>query len=130
MRMWLFGITTMLEMETGPMIERLWPNGEWQSMVSDGRLGKAQSLLEERERRNQPSTLLACLQFADKLQILLENETLFHQFGFPSKKAARNICKAIELLRNNLAYAQDIVSHDFAQVARIAQRIDSLRNDY
>ena len=85
-------------------------------------------MLAERQRRNQPSTLLACLQFADKLQILLENESFFRQFGFPSKKAARAICKDIESLRNNLAHAQDIVSHDFAQVARIAQRIESLRS--
>jgi hypothetical protein len=127
MRMWLFGIVTMVEMETGPMIERLWPHGEWQSFLSEGRLGKANMLLAERERRNQPSTLLACLQFADKLQILLENEAFFRQFGFPSKKAARAICKDLESLRNNLAHAQDIVSHDFAQVARIAQRIESFR---
>jgi len=128
MRMWLFGIVTMVEMETGPLIERFWPDGEWQSLVSEGRLAKANMLLAERERRNQPSTLLACLQFADKLQILLENESFFRQFGFPSKKAARAICKDIESLRNNLAHAQDIVSHDFAQVARIAQRIESLRD--
>ena len=128
MRMWLFGIVTMVEMETGPLIERFWPDGAWQSQISEGRLAKAQLLLAERERRNQPSTLLACLQFADKLQILLENESFFRQFGFPSKKAARAICKDIESLRNNLAHAQDIVSHDFAQVARIAQRIESLRS--
>jgi len=127
MRMWLFGIVTMVEMEAGALIERFWPDGEWQSFLSEGRLAKAQVLLAERERRNQPSTLLACLQFADKLQILLENESFFRQFGFPSKKAARAICKDIESLRNNLAHAQDIVSHDFAQVARIAQRIESFR---
>lgn len=128
MRMWLFGIITMVEMETGPLIERLWPSGEWQSLLSEGRLAKANMLLAERQRRNQPSMLLACLQFADKMQILLENESFFRQFGFPSKKAARAICKDLESLRNNLAHAQDIVSHDFAQVARIAQRIESARH--
>lgn len=128
MRMWLFGIVTMLEMETGPLIERFWPDGEWQSFVSEGRLAKANAMLVERERRNQPSTLLACLQFADKLQILLENESFFRQFDFPSKKAARAVCRDLESLRNNLAHAQDIVSHDFAQVARIARRIESVRS--
>lgn len=67
MRMWLFGIVTMVEMETGPLIERFWPDGEWQALVSEGRLAKANLLLAERERRNQPSALLACLQFTDKL---------------------------------------------------------------
>lgn len=128
MRMWLFGIVTMVEMETGPLIERFWPDCEWHSFLSEGRLTKANVLLAERERRNQPSTLLACLQFADKLQILLENESFFRQFDFPSKKVARAVCRDLESLRNNLAHAQDIVSHDFAQVARIAQRIESLRS--
>ena len=128
MRMWLFGIITMLEMETEPLIERIWPDGAWKTLVSDGRLAKAEALLTERKRRNQHSTLLACLQFSDKMQVLLEDERFFQTFAFPSKKAARTICKELESLRNNLAHAQDIVSHDFAQVARIAQRIESLRS--
>jgi hypothetical protein len=129
MRMWLFGIITMLEMETEPMIERLWPDDAWKSLVSPGRLAKAETMFAERVRRNQHSTLLACLQFSDKMQMLVENEGVFRTLGIPSKKAARTICKELESLRNNLAHAQDIVTHDFAQVARIAQRIQSVRND-
>ena len=129
MRMWLFGIVTMLEMETGPMIERFWPDETWKSLVSPGRLNKAETMLEERSRRKQQSTLLACLQFSDKMQILLENEDFYQMFGFSSRKAALKICKDFESLRNNLAHAQDIVTHDFAQVARIAQRIESARSD-
>lgn len=128
MRMWLFGIITMLEMETEPLIERIWPNDTWKPIVSEGRLAKAEALLAERERRNQRSNLLACLQFSDKLQLLLEDKAFFQTFAFPSKKAARTACKDLESLRNNLAHAQDIISHDFAQVARIAQRIESLRS--
>jgi hypothetical protein len=111
------------------MIERLWPHDAWKSLISPGRLAKAETMLEERARRNQQSTLLACLQFSDKMQMLVENEQIFHLFGFSSKKVARTICKEMESLRNNLAHAQDIVTHDFAQVARIAQRIESVRND-
>lgn len=129
MRMWLFGVITMMEMETGPMIERLWPNDAWKSLVSPGRLAKAEALLEERTRRNQRSTVLACLQFSDKMQMLIEDEQIFETFGFPSKKAARMVCKDLESLRNNLAHAQDIVTHDFTQVARIAQRIESVHRN-
>lgn len=129
MRMWLFGIITMLEKETGPMIEQLWPDDTWKPLVSQGRLAKAEMMLEERARRNQQSTLLSCLQFSDKMQILIENERVFQNFGFSSKNAARKICKDIESLRNNLAHAQDIVTHDFTQVARIAQRLESARYD-
>lgn len=129
MRMWLFGVITMLEMETTPSIERLWPNDSWKPLVSSSRLAKAESMLEERMRRNQKSTLLACLQFSDKLQILIENEEVYQIFGFPSKKAARKTCKDLESLRNNLAHSQDIVTHDFSQIAKIARRIESFRGD-
>lgn len=128
MRMWLFGIITMLEMETESLIERIWPDDTWKLLVSEGRLAKAEALMTERKRRNQHSNLLACLQFSDKLQLLLEDEGFFQTFAFPSKKAARTACKELESLRNNLAHAQDIINQDFAQVARIAQRIESLRS--
>ena len=52
MRMWLFGIVTMVEMETGPLIERFWPNGEWQVLLLEGRLTKANVLLAERQSRH------------------------------------------------------------------------------
>jgi hypothetical protein len=39
------------------------------------------------------------------------------------------VCKDLESLRNNLAHAQDIVTHDFTQVARIAQRIESVHRN-
>jgi hypothetical protein len=44
--------------------------------------------------------------------------------GFPSKSAAKRVLKDLESLRNNLAHAQDVVTHDWAQIARIARRIE------
>lgn len=126
-RMWLFGIITMVEMQVAALIEQLWPGEAWTSLVSAGRLAKARSMLEERIRRGQQSSLLSCLQFADKMQIVVENKAVLDVLGFPSKNAAAKVCKEFESLRNNLAHAQDIVAHDFAQIARLAQRIESLR---
>jgi len=126
-RMWLFGIITMLEMQTAPLIERLWPEGAWIELMSKSRLAKAQTLLEERLRRNQQTTLLGCLQFSDKIQILIENEAVLKDLGFQSKRIAKRLSKDLESLRNNLAHAQDIVTHDFVQIARLAMRIESER---
>jgi hypothetical protein len=127
MRMWLFGIITMAEMQIMPIIEKIWPGDAWKELISPGRLAKAEAMLEERQRRNQQSTLLACLQLSDKMQILVEHEPVRKTLGFTSKKIANKVCKEFESLRNNLAHAQDIVVHDFAQIARLAQRIDSMR---
>ena len=67
--------------------------------------------------------------FRAKKEVGIEDERIFQTFGFPSKKAARMVCKDLESLRNNLAHAQDIVTHDFTQVARIAQRIESVHRN-
>jgi len=127
-RMWLFGIITMLEMQTAPLIERLWSEGAWTELLSKSRLEKAETLLEERLRRNQQTTLLGCLQFSDKIQILIQDEAILKDLGFQSKRIAKRLSKDLESLRNNLAHAQDIVTHDFDQIARLAIRIESDRH--
>jgi hypothetical protein len=45
-------------------------------------------------------------------------------FGFETKGAAQQVVKDLESLRNNLAHAQDIVTHDWPQIARLARRIE------
>jgi hypothetical protein len=36
------------------------------------------------------------------------------------------VIRDLESLRNNLAHAQDIISHDWPQIARLAQRIEEM----
>ncbi len=123
-RMWLFGIVTMAEMLMTRLIGEHFPRGTWQTLVPEGRLEKATLLQKERERRGQHSSLLGGLQLSDKGQILIEQPEMLRAFGFPSKRVAKGIIKEIESLRNNLAHSQDIVTHDWASIARIASRIE------
>jgi hypothetical protein len=123
-RMWLFGIVTLTEMDLLDRIRALWPDGSWTRALSAGRLEKAQALLEERRRRGQHVQLLDCLQLSDKAQILMQDDQQRAELGFPTKGAAKRIIRGLESLRNNLAHAQDIVTHDWPQVARLARRIE------
>ena len=41
-----------------------------------------------------------------------------------TKDKAKRAIKDFESLRNNLAHAQDIVTYDWAQIARLAQRME------
>ncbi len=125
MRMWLFGIITLVEMQIIPLIEQAWPNDSWKSLISSKRLVMAEALQKERLRRNQPTSLLACLSLSDKLRIMVENRSLLEYFG-SSKRRAYKVCKEFESLRNNLAHAQDIVTHDFALIVRLALQIESM----
>jgi hypothetical protein len=123
-RMWLFGIVTLIELELTARLAAIWPEGGWTRYLSAGRFEKAETLLQERRRRGHRVELIDCLQLADKAQILMEDEAQRAHFGFPTKGAARRVIRDIESLRNHLAHAQDIVSHDWPQIARLARSIE------
>lgn len=125
-RMWLFGAITLYEMGLIPLIEKIFPDGAWQRVLPPARLEKARELQRERERRNQHCELINCLQLADKAQIMLEHPPAREAFGLPSKRAAKELIKDLESLRNHLAHSQDIVSHDWVQIIRLTHRMAEL----
>lgn len=125
-RMWLFGMITIIELRVTERLAKLFPDDSWRKLVSPGRLANAEKLSEERTRRGQHPRLLDCLQLSDKIQILIRDDRQMAWMGFDSKRVAKTATKDFESLRNNLAHAQDIVSDDWAQIARMTQRIEEL----
>jgi hypothetical protein len=68
--------------------------------------------------------LADCLRFGDKARVLLSDEEQRLAFGLPTKGAAKRVMSDLESLRNNLAHAQDIVTYDWPQIARLARNIE------
>jgi len=101
------------------------PAHRWQAVVSAGRLEKARQIQAERQGRNQYCELIDCLRLSDKGQILMGSESAMKRLGFETRGVAKRSVKALESLRNHLAHAQDIVSHDWAQIARLSQRMEA-----
>jgi len=66
---------------------------------------------------------------SDKARIAIEHPRLLETFGFDSRRTARQVVKSLESLRNNLSHAQDIVTHDWAQIARMARRMQEYSRD-
>ena len=124
MRMWLFGIVTMLEMGLVELIHERFPSGDWIEHLSQGRLHKAHEIQAERQRRNVSCELIDCLQLSDKAQILVDDPVAMERIGMKSKKVAKRTIKDLESLRNHLAHAQDIVQHDWPQIARLSMRLE------
>jgi hypothetical protein len=119
LRMWLFGLITITEQRVTRLIDELFPQDSWQAQLSEGRLAKASELQTLRERRGQHPTLLDCLQFADKGQIVARNEVLRSRTRFTSRSEVERFVQALQDLRNNLAHSQDIsgdreIIHDLA----------------
>ena len=52
-RMWLFGMISLMEMRMTRLIELKCQGDSWKQYLSESRLQKAEALLEERKRRNQ-----------------------------------------------------------------------------
>lgn len=123
-RMWLFGIVTMVEMALVQLLHEIYPGDSWQEKLSAGRLQKAFDIKAERQRRNQYCDLMDCLQLSDKAQVLITAPDGMARMGFESKRVAKRVIKELESLRNNLAHAQDIVQHDWPQIARMSKRIE------
>ena len=124
-RMWLFGFITETEMMIRDRTLLRWPGDSWVQQLSPARLTKARNLREERQRRGQECQLLDCVQFSELARILLDDRKEMSAFGFESKSAAKRTIKEFESLRNNLAHAQDIVTYDWAQIARMAKRMQA-----
>ena len=127
-RMWLFGMITVIELRFQKMIEEHFQAEEWVKYMSPGRLEKAKRMFEERQRRNQDSALVDCLQFSDKAQIIARDETLRQQAGFASRNRADEGIKRMEKLRNNLAHSQSIVDTDWEVIADIADHLQRFFN--
>ena len=125
-RMWLFGIVTLIEMRFTKMIEGNCSDESWKEHLSPGRIQKAEDLLNERIRRNQDLGLLDCLQFSDKVQIVARNEKLRGFTRFDSRRKVEEAAKVIERLRNDLAHSQDIITNDWEAIVGLAERLDDV----
>ncbi|MHC4645920.1 MAG: hypothetical protein ACYTBJ_10470 [Planctomycetota bacterium] len=125
-RMWLFGMVTIVEMFMVRAIESRFPNGSWRNAISVDRLNKALALQSERRRMNQKVALLDCLHFVDKGRILINDPALREDAGFGSKREAERGIKSFESLRNNLAHGHDIVTYDWDMIVGAARRFDKV----
>ncbi len=123
-RMWLFGMITLLEMRTTRLIELKCQGDSWKQYLSENRLQKAEALLEERKRRNQSLELIDCLQISDKGQIIARNEELRRLTGMQSRRQTETRIKMVESLRNNLAHSQDIISCDWELIVVLCRDME------
>jgi hypothetical protein len=128
-RMWLFGLLSLIEMTIVRRIEE-WAGDEgdaaWRPLLSPSRLQKAEELQAERLRRGSETPLLHCLPFSDKGQIVARNRDLLDSFAFASRKRAEAVFKALERMRNNLAHMQPVVDGDWELIVLFAQGVEAL----
>jgi hypothetical protein len=126
-RMFLFGMVTVLEMVLTRAVEEGYEGEGWRAFVAPGRLARAEALQAERARRGRPARLLDCLQFSDKGQLAFRLPAVRERAGLElSGKELKRALKELEELRNHLAHAQEIVPASWERIARFTQNLDVL----
>jgi hypothetical protein len=125
-RMWIFGLVSLLEMHMLRLIRERHPDGSWAEHLTPGRLQKSKKLFTERERRNQAIDLSDCLQMADKGAVFLKNPDLFKILQTTSRQKAQAFFARVEDLRNRLAHSQDILSGNWPSLADLLVEIENV----
>jgi len=109
-RVYLFGLVSLLEMHLEFWIRWQWPDESWQPAVKAARIERARELLSDRRTQGSDVSLLACLQFCDKADLVMRKEELRKKLGLTGRKAASRLLDAAEHLRDELAHSQSDVT--------------------
>lgn len=125
-RMWLFGLISLLEMHLLRLIREAFPNDTWRSSLNEKRVNSAQTLLEQRRQANSNIDLADCLQFADKKEIVCKSDQLRKHLNLPSKTKAEDILDELKDLRDVLAHGQDIVTGRWPRLVELAEEAERL----
>ncbi len=125
-RMWLFGVVTLLEANLTWAVEELHPHDAWTGRVTEGRLQKAVTLRDERRRRGSNCRLVDCLQIKDKVDVLMKDAAHIKLLGLTSKREADRFGRDIETLRNQLAHGQELENAHLATACRLAASLDGI----
>lgn len=125
-RMWLFGLVSLLEMQSLRLIRGCHPDESWKEFLKESRFDEAHKIFEMRGAKNEKIDLADCLQFCDKRDILSGSDEIRRLVGIESKKQVESLLRKAETLRNNLAHAQDIITGSWPELADTIERIESL----
>ncbi len=126
-RMWLFGLISLLEMQMLRCI-RTCSEAEdwWKDLLSAERIDMTNRLYEDRKRKNVEILLSDCLQLCDKGTIFKKKQTLFDLTGFTAKRNWKSFMVNIENLRNNLAHSNDLGSESWPDISNLAPEIEQV----
>jgi hypothetical protein len=125
-RMWLFGLISLVEMQMLRIIRAYYPGDSWQEMLKPNRVRKAREILADRQSRNAAIDLADCLQFCDKRDLVLGDETLLRRLRVADTAVTRSLLEHLEDLRNDLAHAQDILGSRRSSLLPLARQATEL----
>lgn len=109
-RMWIFGLITLIEMNLLYIVRARYSNDSWKNHISEARLRKANDLFDDRKKRNEAIDLADCLQICDKADLVLKIPDIKQKIEGRLMRNPQTLLDSAEGLRDILAHAQDLVA--------------------
>ena len=124
MRMWLFGLISLFEMQLRRRIREQYPKGEWIEYLSEKRRDKAKLLFSERKERKEEIDLVECIYLTDKATVFHKSNALKDVLSIQNKKEWASFMVKLSDLRNKLAHANPIESTEWPGIAEKARKAE------
>ena len=125
-RMWLFGLITLIEMQMLRLVRDCYPDDSWKGRLTDGRVAKAVDLQTKRIQRGEAINLSDCLQFCDKRDILVRTPKLICITGVEQGGPDEECLKRLETVRDRLVHGQDVVSGLWPELVDLAAAAEDI----
>jgi hypothetical protein len=125
-RMWLFGLISLIEMQLLRLIRETYSESAWKGYLKSGRCKKAEDEFAGLKGKNADIELADCLQFCDKRDIVVKSDLLLRAIGFGPAHDLEELLKRLEALRNNLAHAQDVIGDKLPDLISLAEQAKQL----
>jgi hypothetical protein len=126
-RLYLFGLISLLEMHMQFWVATEYPDDTWQGVLPEKRLEKAREVFADRVIADEGVTLLDCIQFCDKKNLFARRHELLLRLQLPSKNETGLLLKHAEDLRNNLAHSQLdlVIGTTWEELLKLVDRIQA-----
>lgn len=124
MRMWLFGLISLFEMQLRRKIREQYPNGEWIGYLSEKRREDARQLFFKRQNLKEEIDLVECLYLVDKSTVFYRSKSLREVLRIQNRNEWGDFMKSLSDLRNKLAHANPIESSEWPSIAEKARKVE------
>jgi hypothetical protein len=115
-RIVLFGLVNLLEMNLTAIGQKVFPNDEWIEKIPKNRSSKAKDIHTQRSQNECDTSLFECLELCDKLEIVLNTSGFFNNNFKPSRNKQHQIKEDLRDLRDRLSHANEISPNKIQQI--------------
>jgi hypothetical protein len=123
-RMWLFGLISLIEMHMLRIIRREFPNDSWQNAFEIEGTDAARKIYWKMKRNNLAIDVAEYLSFWGKVQVLLKSGILNYQIKHMKEPNKEDSFKKLSDFRNYIAHSNDLINNDWSDLKNIAEEAE------